>query len=121
MAHQKHDKSEIGKRGEDIAAGHLLSIGYRILERNWRHRRSEIDLIAEKDGLLIFVEVKTRSYAAFGHPEEAVNEYKANKVIEGAEEYVYQVNWLGDIRFDIVSVELNEHGHKLLHIEDAFY
>ncbi len=57
----------------------------------------------------------------YGNPEESVDERKAAKVVEGAEEYVYQRDWQGDIQFDIVSIVLNGSQHKILHLEAAFY
>ena len=65
-------------------------------------------LITKKGELLIFVEVKTKTYVAYGNPEDSVDERKAAKVVEGAEEYVYQNNWNGDIRFDIISIVLSK-------------
>ncbi|MEM9859000.1 MAG: YraN family protein [Bacteroidota bacterium] len=115
------NKAELGKEGEQRAADYLSKNGYEVLARNWRYKRSEIDLICKKDNLLIFVEVKTRSYVAFGQPEDAVDEKKAAKVVEGAEEYVFQNNWNQDIRFDIISIVINDDQQKVLHLEDAFY
>src|SRR5580698_3039074 len=65
-------KDELGRRGETLAAGHLSALGYRILERNWRCSRGEIDIVAFKDGEVVFVEVKTRTSVAYGHPLEAI-------------------------------------------------
>ncbi|MEM7108946.1 MAG: YraN family protein [Bacteroidota bacterium] len=115
------NKNQLGKEGEKLAADHLKQSGYKVLESNWRFKRSEIDLICEKGNLLVFVEVKTRSYVAFGQPEDSVDEKKAAKVIEGAEEYIFQTNWNKDIRFDIISIVINGDQRKLLHLEDAFY
>lgn len=114
-------KAETGKLGEHLAAQYLKKKGYQILETNWRFKRSEIDIICTKDDLIIFVEVKTKTYVAFGQPEESVSERKAAKVVEGAEEYAYQKNWNGDIRFDIIAIVLENEKQKILHLEDAFY
>lgn len=65
-------KDDLGRRGEECAAVYLTDAGYRLLERNWRCQQGEIDLIAEHDGLIVFVEVKSRSSVAFGHPFEAI-------------------------------------------------
>ena len=69
-------KDELGRRGEAIAAVHLESLGMRIVERNWRCSQGEIDLVAEDGGEIVFVEVKTRSSVAFGHPLEAITAEK---------------------------------------------
>lgn len=72
MAH----KDEVGRRGEDCAAEYLVQSGYTLLERNWRCDRGEIDLIATRDGDIVFVEVKTRSGTGYGHPFEAITAAK---------------------------------------------
>ncbi|MDQ1544839.1 MAG: putative endonuclease [Actinomycetota bacterium] len=65
-------KDELGKRGEALAADHLIASGLQIIDRNWRCAQGEIDLVALDDGEVVFVEVKTRSSLAFGHPLEAI-------------------------------------------------
>ncbi|MBK6265396.1 YraN family protein [Marivirga sp. S37H4] len=111
---------KIGDLGEDIAATILEKAGYEILERNYRYKRSEIDLICLKDNLLVFVEVKALKSHHFGHPEERVNDHKVQKVMEAAEDYIFAINWKSDIRFDILSIDLRNHANYL-HIKDAFY
>lgn len=115
------DKIEKGKAGEDLAARFLLEKGYQILARNYRFKRSEIDIIAKKDNCLVFVEVKWRSTDAFGYPEEFVNEKKAAKILEGADQYIYEANWNGNIRFDIVAIRQINGQTEVVQIEDAFY
>ncbi len=65
-------KDDLGRRGEKLAADHLVASGFEIVERNWRCSQGEIDIVATKDAELVFVEVKTRSSLAFGHPLEAI-------------------------------------------------
>ena len=115
------DKIEKGKAGEDLAAQFLIEKGYQILARNYRFKRSEIDLIAQKDNCLVFVEVKLRTTDAFGYPEEFVNEKKAAKIMEGADQYIYELKWKGNIRFDIVAIRQIKDQTELVQIEDAFY
>ncbi|WP_165384165.1 YraN family protein [Leucobacter triazinivorans] len=67
----------LGSRGESIAAAYLEERGFRIVQRNWRTRRGELDLIAVDSGVLVAVEVKTRSGAGYGHPFEAITARKA--------------------------------------------
>jgi putative endonuclease len=115
------DKIKKGKEGETLAADFLIEKGFEIIARNYRHKRSEIDLIVKKNDWLIFVEVKMRSSDAYGYPEEFVDYKKAKNIVDGAEEYTYQQNWQGNVRYDIVSVR-EQHGQKeIVHIEDAFY
>ena len=115
-------KQLTGKLGEKLAAAYLQQKGYAIVERNFRHRRNEIDLIARRQGLLLFVEVKARSgRGAWGRPEEAVDGRKAARIITCANAYIFKTDWQGDIRFDIVAVELQGAETRITHFEDAFY
>lgn len=113
----QEDKLQSGKRGEDLAASYLEKKGYIILERNYRYRRGEIDLIAKKENLLVFVEVKLRSKTFFGQPEDAVDEKKAEKVLTTAENYIFETDWNGEVRYDIISIVDKK---ELVHFEDAF-
>lgn len=115
------DKIKRGSEGEQAAAEFLIARGFEILQRNYRHKRSEIDLIVKKGNWLIFVEVKLRSSPRFGHPEEFVDLKKVNKVLEGAAHYLHESNWAGNVRYDIIAVSSKSGGTEILHIEDAFY
>jgi putative endonuclease len=111
---------EKGDIGENIAEQILIKSGYEILERNYRFKRAEIDLICLKPPLLVFVEVKSLNSSKHGYPEERVNYFKVKKILEAAEHYIYAINWQKDIRFDILSIDLKD-SSNFLHIEDAFY
>lgn len=111
------DKINKGKAGEFKAETLLNEKGYQIIARNYRYKRSEIDLIVKKDSWLIFVEVKMRSSSAFGHPEQSVNNAKRKKILEGAAQYLIESNWQGNVRYDIVAITKKE----IVHFEDAFY
>lgn len=115
------DKIKRGNEGEQLAADFLAQMGFEIVERNYRYKRSEIDIIARIDNWLIFVEVKTRSSSDFGHPEEFVDSRKRKKILEGADHYLQETNWQGNVRYDIVSINLTSGRPKVVHIEDAFY
>ena len=114
---QKH-----GEWGEDLAVALLEQSGLTVVERNWRYRRAEIDIIAREDGILVFVEVKTRAYSAFGRPEEMVGRKKRKLLIDAAMAYMRSVGHEWEIRFDIVSV-LGEPGRliEIRHFRDAFF
>jgi putative endonuclease len=112
----------IGKRGEDIASEYLTKLGYTILERNWRIGKAEIDIIAKDGEILIFVEVKTRSSAHFGSPEESISNYKENLIIDAAGRYMEQINHDWEIRFDIISIVFDLEDLPIInHYKDAFY
>ncbi|MEL7006465.1 MAG: YraN family protein [Bacteroidota bacterium] len=105
--------------GEKKAGEYLENQGYEILEKNYQQGMAEIDLIALKDNkLLVFVEVKARKNSSFGEPETFVSESQQKRIVKLAEEYIYGINWQGDIRFDIIAIKDNE---QPLHIQDAFY
>ena len=113
---------ETGKTGENLAVELLRSKGYEILETNWRFRRSEVDIIA-KDGLiLVFVEVKTRSYDYFGRPESFVSARKKILLQDAAAAYMHQIHHTWEIRFDIIGILLPSNKQvEMKHFEDAFF
>lgn len=113
--------NDLGRWGETTAASFLLEKGFKIIARNYRNWQSEVDLIVSKDDMLIFVEVKTRTGTAFGMPEEFVNVTKAKLVMRAAEQYIFDIDWEHDVRFDIVSILILPDGSTdIRHIEDAF-
>lgn len=112
---------DTGKLGEDKATAFLENKGFEILTRNFRFRHSEIDIIAKKNKILIFAEVKTRTNVSFGMPEEFVDATKRRLIMKAAEQYIFDTDWHGDIRFDVISVVITQHTVRIEHIEDAFY
>jgi len=112
---------DTGKLGEDKAAAFLEDKGFEILARNFRFRHSEIDIISQKNKILTFVEVKTRTNVSFGMPEEFVDATKRRLIMKAAEQYIFDTDWHGDIRFDVISVVITQHTVRIEHIEDAFY
>ena len=116
------DRHSLGKDGEEMAARYLESKGYCVLARNWRSGRIEIDIIARKDRLYVFVEVKTRRNLEHGRPEEAVSERKMRGIVRAADSYLRAYHVDNPVRFDIVSVLSTDGRHfEINHIEDAFY
>lgn len=109
-----------GNYGERLAATYLEQKGYAILERNYRYRRAEIDIIAQHGDSLIFIEVKARTHNSYGFPEEAVDNKKAAMIMMAADQYIYEKQWQSDIRFDIVSIDLNA-SNSITHFEDVFF
>ncbi len=113
--------SKLGLEGEDQAAAYLQEQGYEIVARNYRYGKGEIDIIANDGDELVFVEVKTRSNDAFGHPVYALTQSKQKQIIRIAKSYVYERDIVDKIiRFDVITIE-NEDGREVLeHIKDAF-
>lgn len=115
-------RRRLGQWGENVAAIHLEASGLALVERNWRCRGGEIDLVARDGETIVFVEVKTRRGREFGAPEEALTAHKARKLLQLGEIYMAEhelddVNW----RIDLVAVELDESGLLLRcdHIPNA--
>lgn len=96
----------IGNAGEKLAREYLVSIGYEIIESNWHFSKtSEIDIIAKDKNVLVFVEVKTRSSLAFGHPLEAINQNKIQKIYTAALAYMEQsAIKIASYRIDVISI-----------------
>ena len=96
------ESHNLGKKGEDIAADYLKKSGYKILFRNWKWGKNEIDIIAEKDDIVAFVEVKTRTDEFLGGVSAAVSEEKQRSIIYAAEGYIKKFNVDKESRFDII-------------------
>lgn len=114
---------EIGDLGEMAACQYLMGYDYRIIERNFRLKCGEIDIIAEKDGTTVFVEVKTRRGTMYGQPSEYVDYRKQIKIKKTAMCYMKSLDT--DMRFDVIEVIYNNiHGNfevkSINHIENAF-
>ena len=107
-----------GKIGEDAVTEYLENNGYKILERNFHSRWGEIDIIAQKDGLIAFVEVKTRKNVNYGTPAEFVTSQKMKKIIKTA--VIYLENTDCEMRFDVAEVYFNNGKCEINYIENAF-
>lgn len=115
---------DIGKYGESIANSYLRDLGFSILEENFRNRFGEIDIIANKNNLLIFVEVKTRFSKNYGTPSESVTKSKQQNIIKLSKYFLLKKRSLNYyIRYDVIEILLNskDENYKITHIENAFY
>ncbi|MGK6343376.1 YraN family protein [Chryseobacterium sp. DT-3] len=113
--------NDFGKIAEDLAAEYLQKNGYKILTRNFRFQKAEIDIIAEKENIIIVAEVKARSTDLFMLPQEAVTKTKIKSIVMAADHYLEEFSRNNEVRFDIISVLAD--GKKKLtieHITDAF-
>jgi putative endonuclease len=113
--------NQLGNKGEEIAVTYLLKNKYRILERNWRYKKAEIDIIAIKKGVLAVVEVKTRSSDYFGNPQDFVNQKKIQLLVNAVNEYVLTKNLDVEVRFDIIAILKTNEQFEITHLKDAFY
>ena len=115
----QHDQ---GNWGEELACKYLREIGFEILERNWRYRRAEVDIISREEGVLVFTEVKVRSRLDYGRPEERVGSKKRNLMIEAAMAYMRKTGYEWEIRFDIVAIHGSAEEVKTIELfRDAFF
>lgn len=110
-----------GKAGEDAAVDYLTKKGYRILERNFRFERGEIDIVAEDGDVLVFVEVKARSTHQFGEPEDALTPRKQEYLRRTAEGYLFSHD-IDDreCRFDVIAIDIHGARMEIRHLEEAF-
>lgn len=120
----KHPRKVLGEQGETLAADYLNQQGYPIICRNWRCRTGELDIVANKDDVLIFVEVRSRRLTGtFGSAQESVDYRKQKQVRETAQMYVYQhKKWDCLLRFDVISVYFTLDGtfSHMDHLPNAF-
>ena len=116
-------RAAVGARAEDLAAALLATRGYRIVERNWRRPEGEVDLVADDRGILVFVEVRSRTGEERGHPLETVNARKRARVVRAARLYLEAAQPAATaFRFDVVGVSFAPDGGQpaITHVEDAF-
>lgn len=121
VADKKAAAKEWGKQAENIVCEYLISKGYTVRERNWRPKtsKSEIDIIAQRDETLIFVEVKARSDREVD-PTEAMTSEKIKNVVRGANSYLMAQDHTYYYRFDVAAVNGNAEDFTLDYLEDAF-
>lgn len=110
----------LGKQGETEACGFLENKGYTILERNWRSSHRELDIVAEHDGWLVVVEVKTRTGEPWEAPENAIDQRKIRHIVNATHHYVRHHFIDLPVRFDVITVVFTPESTHIEHLEDAF-
>lgn len=115
------DFHNLGQAGEEEAVKYLAERGYKILMRNWKAGKHEIDIIAETNEFIVFVEVKTRSEDFLINPSEAVTREKQRSIIFAADTFIKRYGIDKESRFDIITVIKKGISFQTEHIEDAFY
>jgi putative endonuclease len=114
------EHNELGKKGEQLAIDFLIKNDYKILEKNYRYLKAEVDIIALKKDTLAVVEVKTRSTDYFGNPQDFVNPKKIKLLLSAIDYYVIKKNLEVEVRFDIIAIIHKNNITKIEHLEDAF-
>ncbi|RSK39673.1 YraN family protein [Mangrovimonas spongiae] len=113
--------NELGKKGEQLAVDFLLQKGYDIVERNYRFDKAEVDIIAQQKDTLAIVEVKTRSTADFGNPQDFVKPKQIKNLVKAVDEYVTENGLDVEVRFDIIAIVKQKNTFEIEHLEDAFF
>jgi putative endonuclease len=116
-------RKELGAKGEKLAAGFLKRKGYKILQRNYRCKLGEVDIVAEKDKTLVFVEVRTQQTEKFGPPQYSVNSSKRSHISRVALFYIKEKRLVEQsCRFDVIAITFSPGSRKpsIEHIENAF-
>lgn len=122
MVDRQAYRQRLGQWGEDVAVEHLRAAGWEVLDRNWRCREGELDIVARDGSVLVFVEVKTRSGRAYGEPAEAVSLSKARRIHGLAVRWLTEQRPKGDwdLRFDILAIVRYDTGPEVVHLMGAF-
>ena len=115
------ESHNLGQQGEYQAVKYLEKTGYKILRRNWKSGKLEIDIIAEKSDFMVFVEVKTRSEDFLEDPRNAITREKQRSMIYAAENFIKWNNIDKESRFDVITVIKKGDSFQIDHIENAFY
>ena len=110
----------LGKKGEALACEFLIRKGYKILVKNYRYKKFEVDIIAQVKDTIVAVEVKTRSTSDFGDPQDFVKPTQIKHLVETMDHYILSHELDCEVRFDIIGIITNSLETKIEHLEDAF-
>ncbi|MDG2344393.1 MAG: YraN family protein [Flavobacteriales bacterium] len=111
----------LGREGEKAALKFLQNNGYKLLHKNWRHKKMEIDLVVKKQNKVVFVEVKTRKNAINSLINDVVSFSQQKRIIDAAHNYIDEFNVDEDIRFDLIEVHMPNKSPKFVHHKDFTY
>ena len=116
----KINKKELGDIGEKLSERYLIKCGYSVIDKNFRAREGEIDIVSVEKNEYVFVEVKTRSNLCFGKPREAVDNQKKKHLYKAAKYYLYKNNLeKQEIRFDVIEIYIEKNRYKLIHLKNV--
>ena len=117
----KKSSGKLGLEGEKAARKYLESLGYQLLEANWRFQKYEVDIIARDGDQMVFIEVKTRRTDEFGEPELFVTPAQQKRIVTAADHYIQKGDITLHSRFDILSILPDSEGFSIKHLKEAFY
>ena len=112
--------NQLGEKGEQLAVDYLLKNDYKIVAQNYRFLKAEVDVIAQKENVLICVEVKTRSTIDFGNPQDFINPKKIKLLVSAMDNYVVENDLDVEVRFDIIAIVKQKNIFQIEHLKDAF-
>lgn len=110
----------LGNKGEQLAVDYLIKNNYRIVKRNYRYLKAEVDIIAQKRNMLIGVEVKTRTSNYFGNPQEFINQKKIKLLVSALDYFVVENDLDVEVRLDIIAILKQKNVFQIEHLKDAF-
>ena len=114
-------KKQVGNKGESLAENYIKRKGYKIIQRNYRCRLGEIDIIAKDDDTIVFIEVRTKQNENFGSPQDSVTSTKISKISKTALRFIQEKNLSGfSYRFDFIAITFSQGKPNIEHIENAF-
>ena len=111
---------ELGKKGEQLAVDYLVQNNYKIIARNYRFLKAEVDIIVQKEDILAAVEVKTRSTSDFGNPQDFINPKKIKLLVSAMDNFVVENDLDVEVRFDIIAIVKQKDAFQIEHLKDAF-
>lgn len=114
------EHNELGKKGEQLAVDYLLKHNYEIVVCNYRFLKAEVDIIARKENTLAVVEVKTRSTAEFGDPQDFISAKKIKLLTIAVDNFVIENDLDVEVRFDIIAIIKQQNAFQIEHLKDAF-
>ncbi|MBL4643455.1 MAG: YraN family protein [Flavobacteriaceae bacterium] len=112
--------NDLGKEGEKLAIDYLIKHDYVILEKNYRYLKAEVDIIVQKENIVIAVEVKTRSSDYFGDPQDFINPKKIKLLVSALDHYVVENELDVEVRFDVIALVKQKNIFQIEHLKDAF-
>jgi putative endonuclease len=115
------ESHSLGQKGENAAISFLEKAGYKIHHRNWKSGKRELDIVAEKNDFIVFVEVKTRTNEQWMDPRDLITHAKRTSMIYSANGYIQKYNINKESRFDVIILMGKSEPFKIDHIENAFY
>lgn len=114
------EHNELGEKGEQLAVDYLVQNNYKIIARNYRFLKAEIDIIVQKEDVLAAVEVKTRSTSDFGNPQDFINPKKIKLLVSAMDNFIIENDLEVEARFDIIAIVRQKNAFQIEHLKDAF-